>query len=109
MALLPLSVYQRFPSGPAVMPPGVLPPDRAYSVRVPEVVFLPILPAVCSVNQMLLSGPKAIPLVAPAVAYSVMPTVGIQRISSCSKDGSSRGHFGRRLRNFLPLLVDLRD
>src|SRR2546423_423285 len=59
-------VYQRLPSGPAVMPPGKL-PARGNSVMRPAVVMRPILPPSFSVNQRLPSGPavmsKGVPLV----------------------------------------------
>src|ERR1700676_4565079 len=66
----PLSVIQRLPSAPDVMPVPEMP---ANSVTVPLGVILPILPA--SQNQRLPSLPSAIPLIEPPVRpleYSVM-------------------------------------
>ena len=55
-AVLPDSVNQRLPSGPAVIPHG---PDNEppYSVMLPLVVIFPILPFPFSVNHRLPSGP----------------------------------------------------
>src|ERR1700737_1711662 len=58
----PPPVNQRLPSGPAVMPPlAPLPDGRAYSVRTPDGVILPIIAALSSVNQRLPSDPAVMP------------------------------------------------
>ena len=58
-----VSVNQRLPSGPVVMPAGpalpVMPVEN--SVTVPDGVILPILFAPYSVNQTFPSGPAVIP------------------------------------------------
>jgi hypothetical protein len=65
MALL--SVNHNAPSGPAVMPTGLIqqPPKGVYSVIVPEVVIRPILPGPTwlapSANHRAPSGPNVIP------------------------------------------------
>src|SRR5712691_8464730 len=57
------SVNQRAPSGPAVMPRGLLfAIGTGYSVRVPATVMRPIWFATVSVNQKLPSGPRVIPV-----------------------------------------------
>src|SRR6266700_3304691 len=75
--LLPsTSVNQRLPSGPAVIPSGVLLPfERGNSLMVPPGLMRPILLPSISVNQRLPSGPAVIPsglLPAVEVANSVM-------------------------------------
>src|SRR5579862_7080967 len=62
--LLPVnSVNHKFPSGPAVIKYGSLPPVNpfAYSVIVPETAILPIRLPLHSVNHKLPSGPATIP------------------------------------------------
>src|SRR5690242_21566622 len=68
----------RFPSGPLTIPPGEHPPDIGYSVTAPEVVPLPILLVVYSVNQRLPSGPVVMvlpPMPVDGSVYSVMTPV----------------------------------
>ena len=57
------SVNQRLPSGPAVIPTGLLPAVMpvANSVTAPAGVIRPIRLPTCSVNQRLPSGPAVIP------------------------------------------------
>src|SRR5579862_429025 len=82
-----LSVNHRLPSGPAVMPSGVAPPARPYSVTVPDVVILPIRPlAMHSVNHMLPSGPAAmpagwLPMLTPVEYSVIVPAVVILPIA----------------------------
>jgi hypothetical protein len=79
-----LSVNHKAPSGPGAMFHGRKKFADVYSVMVPPVVILPILPAASSVNHRLLSGPTTIengPLLAVGVAYSVTtPAVVIRPI-----------------------------
>lgn len=62
--LLPApSVNQRLPSGPTVMPHGVLAAvGIGYRVSVPEVVILSTVFPAFSTNQRVSSGPRVIPL-----------------------------------------------
>src|SRR5438132_10054401 len=73
--LVPLSVNQMLPSGPAVMPMGLLPAvGIGYSVMAPDLVILPTLFPMSSVNQTLPSRPAAMPngkLPGVGTAYSV--------------------------------------
>src|SRR5208283_5103045 len=55
------SVNHKLPSGPDVIPNGLLPEATAYSVIIPSIVILPIWSAYGSVNQRLPSGPDVIP------------------------------------------------
>src|SRR5438477_5112995 len=75
LATSSFSVNQRFPSGPAAMPPGpLLAVGTAYSVKTPEVVTLATLFPTPSVNQRFPSGPAAMPpglLSAVGIGYSV--------------------------------------
>src|SRR5262249_16143419 len=81
-----LSVDHKFPSGPETMSQGL--PAVLYSVKLPEVVTLAVLPRPVSVKQMRLSGPIVNREgLAPVVgtAYSEIPELISQRSSSCSK------------------------
>src|SRR5215471_813710 len=71
---LPISVNQRLPSGPVVIPQGLLEVLFPLLVETGNSVMAwvaglisPILPVPCSVNQRLPSGPAVIP-VRPALA-----------------------------------------
>ena len=88
IALRPVSVNQTFPSGPAVMPSGLLPVGRGNSVMMPVGVMRAILgddgP---TVNHMLPSGPAAmvtgnLPLVRTAPPASATPPVVILTIAA---------------------------
>jgi hypothetical protein len=72
--LAPLSVNQRLPSGPAVIPTGFVTAvvgkgDRGNSVTSPAGVIRPIRFPISSVNQRLPSGPAVIP-------FGLPPAVG---------------------------------
>src|SRR5436853_224975 len=90
----PVSVNQTFPSGPAVMPHGVLlAVGMGYSVKAPDVATFATLFPLYSVNQRLPSGPAAIScgmLLAVGTWYSVVsPTAAraspLERISPAAK------------------------
>ena len=72
MALPPWRVYQTAPSGPVVMPVGLL-PRAAYSLMVlPSRVITPMLAVACSVNHMRPSGPAVMPVGMQAVLLRLM-------------------------------------
>src|SRR5207302_3705960 len=79
MALVPVSVNQRLPSAPAVIPDGLVPGVRLYSTTSPLGVIWPILLVPASVNQRLPSGPAAMPigLLPGARLYSVRLPLGV--------------------------------
>src|SRR5438105_14513893 len=110
--LVPLSVNQMLPSGPVVMPMGLLPAvGIVYSVMAPVLVILPTLFPMSSVNQTLPSRPAAMPngkLPGVGTAYSVTsPTAACATgpVRICAAATGPREAAADSTRRALPAIV----